>query len=270
MLASVHLDYILGTLPLAERFPAARKLGFNAVELPFPYATPARDYARLLTANGLAQISIGAPTSDYKAGEPGYAVTPGLKPQFDRSIRSVIDYAREIGCPNVHVFAGARAPDVPASVAFDSYCRNLAEAHDLLQAEGLRLVIEPVNSTDFRGYFLDRLDMALAAIARAGRSRIGIILDLYHAHVNREDAAAVLRQHTDAIAHIQLADFPGRHEPGTGEVDFAAFFRTLREVGYAGSVGLEYVPTRPIADGVPLAELLPLDPPPRCRAETAG
>jgi hydroxypyruvate isomerase len=253
MLVSVHLSYILGSLPLGERFIAARRLGFQAVEFPFPYAMPARDYARLLADNGLVQVSIGAPTSDYKTGMPGYSVTPALRPLFDDSISTVIDYAREIGYPLVHVFAGPRAPDVSAELAFETYCDNLARAYDRLRAEGMCLAVEPVNSTDFPGYFLDRLDFALAAIARAERPDVRIILDLYHAHVNHEDPIAFLRAHGKRVAHIQIADYPGRHEPGTGTLDFDILFETLKAISYSGSVGLEYVPTRSIFDGVPLS-----------------
>jgi hydroxypyruvate isomerase len=256
MNVSVHLSYILGSLPLNERFAAARKLGFQAVEFPFPYSVPAQEYARLLAENDLVQVSIGAPTSDYKAGMPGYSVTPALKRAFDDSITTVIDYAKVIGCSLVHVFAGPRAPDVTAELALETYCRNLQEAYDRLHTEGLSLAIEPVNSTDFKGYFLDRIDFALAAIARAERPDIKIILDIYHAHVNREDPIAVLRAHGRRVAHIQIADYPGRHEPGTGTLDFGILFQTLHATNYSGSVGLEYIPTRSIFDGVPLSSEL--------------
>jgi hydroxypyruvate isomerase len=258
MLASVHLSYILGTLPFEQRFVIAKKLGFKAVEFPFPYSVPAKEYGRLLSDHGLAQISIGAPAADYKTGMPAYSLTPALKPQFDESISTVIDYAKVIGCSRVHVFAGSRAPDVSEAQAFETYCRNLAEAYDRLAAEGLSLVVEPVNSHDFSGYFLDRLDLALKAIACAERPGIKIILDVYHAHVNGEDPVAFLRAHGTSVTHIQLADYPGRHEPGTGNIDFDLVFQTLRDVDYAGSVGLEYVPTRSISDGVPLARELGL------------
>jgi hydroxypyruvate isomerase len=258
VLISVHLDYVLGAIPFEERFATARSLGFTAVEFPFPYAVPAGHYARLLADNGLSQISLGAPTSDYKAGVPGYSVTPDLKPLFDESIGAAIDYAQEIGCRRVHLFAGPRAADVPAALAFDTYCKNLAEAHDRLEQAGLELVIEPVNSTDFAGYFLDRIDMAAIAIDRADRPGIGLILDVYHASVNHEDPVAFLRSGRPRVSHIQLADFPGRHEPGTGSIDFAALFQALAETGYEGTVGLEYIPTRSILEGIPLAAELGL------------
>jgi len=258
MLTSVHLTYVLGILPFEERFPAARKLGFRAVEYPFPYDVPAEDYARLLRANGLEQITLGAPTSDYRSGMPGYSVTPALKSLFDQSISQAIDYAKTIDCSRVHVFAGARSPDIPLELALQTYCDNLTAAHDRLADAGLEIVIEPINSTDFPGYLLDTLAGARTAIQRSGRGGIKIVLDTYHAHANREDPAEFLRAASNSVSHIQLADFPGRHEPGTGIVDFTRIFRVLGDVGYAGSIGLEYIPTRSIFEGVPLSDLLHL------------
>lgn len=256
MVVSIHLSYVLGSLPIEERFAAARRLGFSAVEYPFPYELSADHYARLLNENGLQQISIGAPACDYKKGEPGFSLTPALQSEFDRSIDTVIAYAKTINCRNVHVFAGPRAVDVSSELALETYCRNLRDAHGRLKKEGLNLVIEAVNSTDFPGYFIDRLDKVIAAIEAIGQQDIGVILDVYHANVNREDPVDFLRNHKDRVAHIQLADYPGRHEPGTGGIDFDVFFQALKETGYAGSIGLEYVPTRPVFDGVPLADHL--------------
>jgi hydroxypyruvate isomerase len=256
MRTSIHLGYILGTLPLTGRFLAARQLGFNAVEFPFPYDVNASDYAHYLQDNDLQQISIGAPACNYRAGEPGFSITPALQAQFDRSIDTVIEYATQIDCPNVHVFAGRRADDVAPELAFETYCRNLQVAHDRLQQSGLRLVIEAINATDFPHYFIDRLERAVEAIEQMHRPGIGIIMDVYHATVNGEDPATFLRQHGGNVAHIQLADFPGRHEPGTGMFDFAALLSTVKEQRYQGSIGLEYVPTRSVFDGVPLADLL--------------
>lgn len=253
---SVHLDYVLGALPLRERFPAARRLGFNAVELPFPYALPAGEYAGLLQDHGLSQISIGAPACDYKAGAPGFSLTPALQATFDRSIDTAIGYARAIGCRNVHVFAGPRAPDVSPELAMETYCRNLAMADDRLRREGLRAVVEAINATDFPGYFINRLDVALGALDKGGCDGVGIVLDVYHACFNGEDPVAFLTDHPDRVAHIQLADYPGRHEPGSGAFDFESLFDAVRRVGYSGSLGLEYVPTRSVFEGVPLLDAL--------------
>ncbi len=256
MATSIHLDYVLGTLPLEERFPAARRLGFDAVEYPFPYAIPAHRYAQLLADHGLEQISIGAPASDYRHGEPGYSLTPARQRDFDRSIETAIEYAQAIKCRNVHVFSGPRAVDVSPELALATYCDNLRNAFGRLQRVGLRPVVETLNSRDFPGYFIERLDQLARVIERIACPGIGVILDVYHAYVNREDPVAFLRRHPDTVAHIQLADFPGRHEPGTGSIDFDELFETLQDVGYAGSIGLEYVPTRSVFDGVPLASRL--------------
>ena len=256
MLTSIHLSYILRDLQFDERFSAARQLGFNAVEYPFPYEVEPDRYAALLRGNGLRQISIGAPACDYKAGEPGFSLTPSLKSEFNRSIDTVIGYAKTIGCTNVHVFAGPRAHDVSRELAFETYCNRIAEAHDKLQAEGLDVVIEAVNSKDFKGYFIDHLGILLRALELIDRPNAKIIMDVYHAHVNGEDPIDFIENHSDRIAHIQLADYPGRHEPGTGKIDFKKIFETLRNVQYAGSIGLEYVPTRPVFEAVPLAKEL--------------
>lgn len=253
---SVHLDYILGSLPLADRFSAAAQLGFNSIEWPFPYSCAAHEHAALLQDNGLTQISLGAPACNYRAGEPGFSITPGLEDRFDRSIDTAIERATIIGCGNVHVFAGPKSADVSDELALDLYCHNLQTAHDRLAQHGLRMVIEAINAWDFFGYFMNRLDKVEAAIRLMQRPQTGVILDVYHAAKNGEDPTELLRRNPSCVAHVQLADYPGRHEPGTGEFDFDAFLKVLAEVDYHGSIGLEYIPTRPILDGVPLWESL--------------
>lgn len=253
---SVHLSYILGHMPLAERFPMASALGFNAVELPFPYETPTVLYRQWLEDNGLTQISVGAPACDYRKGAVGFSMTKALKGEFDRSLDTAIAYAKGIGCHNVHVFAGGRPEGMSEEAIFDVYCASMEEARRRLQREGMRLVIEAINAVDFKGYFMNRIDRFFALSERIGTEDLGLVLDLYHAAVNGEDALAFLAANSGLVAHIQLADFPGRHEPGTAGVDFSALFSTISAVDYRGSIGLEYVPTRPIVDGVPLADRL--------------
>ncbi len=164
MITSVHLNYVLGQLPFAERFRVARELGFAGVELPFPYEVAAADYARLLRDNGLVQISLGAPTSNYRTGEPGYAVSADLASAFADSLSSAIAYATEIACPCIHVFSGPLRAGVSRQAGWNTYLENLAMAHDRLAVRGIGLVIEPINSVDFPGYFLDRPSLALTAI----------------------------------------------------------------------------------------------------------
>jgi hydroxypyruvate isomerase len=258
MIVSVHLGYVLGHLPFERRFRAARRLGFSAVEFPFPYDVPAVEYARLLRDNGLVQVSIGAPTANYRVGEPGYAVNADLADAFDASISQAIAYATQIGCPLIHVFAGALRAGAEVRTGWQTFAKNLAAADDRAAASGIGLVIEPINSLDFPGYFIDRPTRAMAAIEATGRTGIKIILDLYHSHMMGEDPIAFLRDHHDAIAHVQLADYPGRHEPGTGKLDFNAVFSALDAVKFQGSIGLEYIPTRPIRKGMPFRSELGL------------
>ncbi|MFN8682405.1 hydroxypyruvate isomerase family protein [Paracoccus sp. P2] len=255
-LVSVHLNYILGDLPLEQRFVVARDLGFSAVEFPFPYETPARRYRRWLDGNGLSQVSIGAPACDYRIGAPGFSLTPKLRGEFDRALDSAIAYATEIGCRSVHVFAGGRPEDMSEEAIFDTYCANMEAAKSRLSREGLQLVVESINAVDFKGYFMNRLDRFLALADRIGGDGLGLVLDVYHAAVSGDDALDFLVRRPDLVAHVQLADFPGRHEPGTAGIDFEMFFAAMEASGYRGSVGLEYVPTRPIADGVPMTDRL--------------
>lgn len=253
---SVHLGYILGDLPLADRFRVAHDLGFSAVEYPFPYDTPAPQYRNWLQEHGLQQISVGALACDYRVGAPGFSLDPALKGDFDRALDTAISYSKVIGCPAVHIFAGGRPPGMAEDAIFDTYVGNLDEARHRLQAEGLRLVIEAINATDFQGYFLNRIDRFMMLVERIGGQGIGLVLDLYHAAMNQEDAVDFLLAHPGLVHHIQLADFPGRHEPGTGKLDFPALFKAITASGYSGSLGLEYVPSRPVSEGVPLADLL--------------
>ncbi len=244
-LFSIHLGYVLGALPLPDRFARARQLGFGAVEIPFPYETPAPDYAGLLRRYDLRQISIGAPTTDYRRGEPGLAVDRRERAAFTRSLEQAASYARHIGCPAVHVFSGCASPELSPESMEDTYCENLDRAARFFAGEGITALIEPINASDFPGYYLDSLAKALEVMAKVRSTNIRLIFDIYHLSMMGLDAVEALRQTYAQVQHIQFADFPGRHEPGTGTLDFGAFVDAMRLVGYEGSAGLEYIPTRP-------------------------
>ncbi|WP_448955400.1 hydroxypyruvate isomerase family protein [Labrys neptuniae] len=249
-LFSVHLGYVLGTLPFPERFARARALGFRAVEIPFPYDMPAEDYAALLDRYGLRQISIGAPTSDYRRGETGPAVDPRQRAGFRHSLEQAARYAGRIGCPAVHVFSGCTSPDLSPDIMDETYCENLALAAEFLAGEGITTLIEPINATDFPNYHLDSLEKALAVMAMVGSANIRLIFDVYHLAMMGLDPAQALRDNHHLIRHVQFADFPARHEPGSGSLDFEAIVGAMRAVGYGGSAGLEYIPLLP--PGAPL------------------
>lgn len=244
-LFSIHLGYVLGSLPFADRFEHARKLGFRSVEIPFPYTTPADFYADLLTRHGLQQISIGAPTGDYRKGQPGFAVDPGLRDRFMVSLERAAAYAERIGCSAIHVFSGCRNPAISEEETEATYCQNLAAAAAFLADRGIITLVEPINATDFPGYYLDSLGKAERVIAEVGSPQVRLIFDVYHVRMMGEDPAAAFRAVHPRVEHVQFADYPGRHEPGTGILDYAAIVGAMRETGYAGSAGLEYIPTRP-------------------------
>ncbi|MCO5066277.1 MAG: TIM barrel protein [Rhizobiaceae bacterium] len=255
-LFSIHLGYVLGALPFPDRFARARELGFRAVEIPFPYQIPAGDYAALLTQYDLRQISIGAPTGDYRKGETGFAVDPALREAFVRSLEQAAAYAERIGCPAIHIFSGCANPDLPAALTEETYCENLSMAADFLSRRGIATLVEPINSSDFPGYYLDSFQETLRLMAKIGSPDIRIIFDIYHTCMMGEDPAALLVATHGQVQHVQFADYPGRHEPGSGTLDIAAIVDVLTKVGYAGSAGLEYIPTRPVAEPLALPPAL--------------
>lgn len=262
-LFSIHLGYVLGSLPVPERFIRARALGFRAVEIPFPYDTPAADYAAHLRGSGLQQISIGAPTTDYRKGVPGLAIDPALRDDFVRSLDTAIAYAGVIGAPAIHVFSGSRNPALSDAAMAATYRENIALAAETLGGAGIATLIEPINSIDFPGYWLDSIATARQVMDDIASPNIGLIFDIYHARMMGRDPAAEFAAVHDRVRHVQFADFPGRHEPGSGTLDFAATIAAMRTAGYAGSAGLEYIPTRavdePLLLPAALAEYAKLD-----------
>jgi hydroxypyruvate isomerase len=255
-LFSVHLVYVLGSLPFAQRFARAEELGFRAVEMPFPYSADAAGYAALLERHRLRQISIGAPTTDYRKGETGLAVDPRQRAAFRASLEEAARYARRISCPAVHVFSGCRAPDLSPEVMEEAYCESLASAASFFAREGITTLVEPINSIDFPGYFLDSLGEALRLIRKTGSADIRLIFDVYHLVMMGEDPTGAFRRAHELVGHVQFADHPGRHEPGSGSLDFAAILSAMRDLDYRGSAGLEYIPTRAATDPLVLPAAL--------------
>lgn len=253
---SIHLGYVLGSLPFRDRFARARKFGFRSVEMPFPYEVPAGDYAALLKLHDLKQISIGAPTGDYRKGETGFAVDPGLRGAFMQGLEQAAAYAERIGYPAIHVFSGCRNPNLPDTVMEETYCENLAIAAEMLSRRGIMTLIEPINSFDFPGYYLHSFREALRLLARVGSSNVRLIFDIYHIRRMGEDPETLLLAEHRQVHHVQFADYPGRHEPGSGTLDFASIVEAMTAVGYAGSAGLEYIPTRPVYELPPLPPAL--------------
>jgi hydroxypyruvate isomerase len=237
---SIHLGHMI---------PIVSDLGFREVEFPFPYRTPAAEYAAMLKRNGLRQNVLIAPSANYNIGEPGYAIHPHLKGTFRETVPLALEYASAIGARLVHVMSGCLTEGQGTDEAWDTFVENVEWASQEAKAAGRKVVIEPINSKDFPRYFLNSPALA-RAVCNAVALDIGIIYDVYHSTIMEEDPVEFCRTSAQFIDHLQLADAPGRHEPGTGGISFGELFQTLENVNYQGTLGLEYKLSMPLAQSV--------------------
>ena len=240
---SAHIGYLFTYLPLAERVLAAAQRGFTAVEHPQPFAVPATEMAATLREHGLSFAQIAASVGDASRGEKGLAALPGREGDFREGLARSIDYALTVGCPLIHPMAGVAPADAPSERVRDTYLANLAAAVDQAEAVGLEVLVEPISQVAVPGYYACRMDMALELVEAAAPGRVRLLLDTFHARATGLDAVQFVREHVDRLGHVHVADHPGRHEPGTGDFDFAAFLAALDEHDYAQAIGFEYIPT---------------------------
>lgn len=240
---AANLSLLFTEVPLLDRFAAARAAGFAAVEMQFPYAEPKEALAARLAETGLPLVLHNLPPGDWASGERGIAILPDLVSEFREGVARAIDYAGALGCRQMNCLAGLAPPGVERARLLATLTENLAYAADELGRAGLRLLIEPINARDMPGFFLNTLADAAAVIEAVNAENLFIQADLYHMAMMGEDLAGGLASHRARIAHVQIADAPGRHEPGTGHIDFSAAFAALDRLGYDGFIGCEYVPT---------------------------
>jgi hydroxypyruvate isomerase len=239
---AANLSMLFPDLPFLDRFAAARAHGFDAVEFLFPYAFEPEQIAARLARYELTLVLHNFPTGDWVEGDRGMACDPRRVGEFQDSVALALDYATELKVPQLHCMAGKLPPNVPAERARETYLANLRFAADALRAHQMRLLIEPLNSFDVPGYFLNSCKQALDVIADLGADNLFLQFDIYHMQRIQGELANTLRAHLPSIAHIQIADNPGRHQPGTGEINFPFLFGLLDELGYDGWVGCEYAP----------------------------
>ncbi len=237
---AANLSTLFTELPYLERFGAARAAGFQAVECQFPYAFDAGEQAALLKKHGLRQVLHNLPFGDWPGAERGFACHPGRSAEFRTSVERAIDYARTLECPQVNCLAGLRPQGVTAAAAHAALVENLRYAAAALQRVGIRLLTEPIDRFDVPGFFLNRTDQAVSILDEVGSDNLFVQYDIYHAQRMEGDLANTLSTHLARIGHIQLADNPGRHEPGTGEINFPFLFAHLDAIGYKGWIGAEY------------------------------
>ncbi len=233
-----------------ERFAAAARDGFKAVEYLFPYEFPAAELKARLDAHGLVQALFNAPPGDWAAGERGIASLPGREDEFRRAIDTALDYARVIGNDTLHVMAGLIAPTQDRARHRDVYLRNLAHAAEAARAQNVTIVIEPINPRDMPGFFLNRQDDAQAICREVDAPNLLVQFDCYHCQIVEGDLAMKLKRDIAGIGHIQIAGVPQRHEPDVGEIHYPYLFELIDALGYDGWIGCEYRPKAGTSEGL--------------------
>jgi hydroxypyruvate isomerase len=239
---AANLSMLFTELPFLDRFEAAASAGFSGVEFLFPYDYDASDLAARLKANGLQQVLFNFPAGNWAAGERGIAIYPNLAGEFRESVARAVRYAKVLGCTQMHCLAGTAPAGADHRAMRKTYVDNLAFAARALADEGMTLLIEPINTRDVPDYFLNSTAKAADVIESVGASNLRLQYDVYHMQIMEGDLASTISKHLPHIAHIQIADTPGRNEPGTGEINFPFIFDHLDRVGYRGWVGCEYNP----------------------------
>ena len=237
-----NLTFLFTERPFLDRFEAAAKAGFKAVEFAFPYAFGAADIKTRLAANGLQLVLHNLPAGDWDAGERGIACHPGRVDEFRTGVAQAIEYAAALGAPQLNCLAGIAPAGVSEAELRATFVANLRFAAAACKAAGIKLLAEPINTFDIPGFYLNRTAQALSILDEVGSDNLYVQYDLYHAQRMEGELIATLRKHLARIAHVQLADNPGRNEPGTGEIHYPNVFAALDAMGYAGWVGCEYKP----------------------------
>jgi hydroxypyruvate isomerase len=239
---AANLSMLCTEVPFLDRFERAARSGFTAVEVQFPYAFEAREIRRRLDDLGLVMVLHNLPAGDWAAGDRGIACQPERSAEFRTGVDRAIDYAQVLGVSQLNCLAGIAPAGMPPTLAHDTLVANVAFAAAALKRHGLRLLIEPVNTFDVPGFIVHRTQQAIDLIDECGADNAFVQFDVYHAQRMEGELAATLQTHLARIGHVQIADNPGRHEPGTGEINYPFLFKHLDRIGYAGWVGCEYVP----------------------------
>lgn len=247
---AANLSMLFTELNFLDRFAAARAASFDAVEFLFPYAFEPDQIAQRLQRYNLKLVLHNLPAGDWAAGERGMACDPRRIGEFQDSVELAIEFAEELGVTQLHCLAGKIPPNVPRKRARTTYVNNLRFAARELGKRGVALLIEPINDRDIPGYFLTGSEQAADIIAECGADNLFMQYDIYHMQRMEGDLANTIRTHLPLIRHMQLADVPGRHEPGTGEINFPYLFRLIDELGYEGWIGCEYVPRAGTVEGL--------------------
>jgi hydroxypyruvate isomerase len=239
---AANLSMLFTEVPFLDRFERAAHAGFAAVEFLFPYAFSAADIRQRLDAQGLKLVLHNLPPGDWDAGERGIACLPDRIDEFRAGVAKAIDYATTLGVAQLNCLAGKVPIGAEDAVLRKTLVANLKYAATELKGAGLRLLIEPINSYDIPGFYLNRTAQALSILDEVGADNAFVQYDIYHAQRMEGELAATMKKHLSRIGHMQLADNPGRNEPGTGEINWPFLFAHIDDIGYTGWIGCEYKP----------------------------
>jgi hydroxypyruvate isomerase len=239
---SANISMLFKELEFPERFEAAAQAGFKAVEIQFPYAWDKGQLARIAQHVGVEVVLINIPAGDPEKGDRGIGCLPSRIREFRDSVDKAIEYARELGCKQMNCLAGVAPPDADPALLHATYVSNLRYAANELALAEMTLLVEPISTQTVPGFFLSRSADALALIDEVDANNLKLQYDLFHMRIMGDDLAKTIEANLATIGHMQIADVPGRHEPGTGEIDFPLLFDLMDRLGYQGWVGAEYVP----------------------------
>ncbi|RJG03626.1 2-oxo-tetronate isomerase [Noviherbaspirillum sedimenti] len=247
---AANLTMMFNELAFPERFAAAAKAGFQAVEFLFPYDHAPHEIAHWLKENRLENALFNLPPGDWAAGERGIAALPGREDEFRTGVALALEYAQALGTQRLHVMAGLLPPGAERGRYLETYIENVRHAARELAKHGRTLLLEPINPRDMPGYFLNSQHEGHAIREAVGEPNVKVQMDFYHAQIVDGDLAMTLRKYFGGIGHIQIAGVPSRNEPDDGEVDYRYLFRLLDQLGYDGWVGCEYRPRGRTEDGL--------------------
>jgi hydroxypyruvate isomerase len=247
---AANLTMMFGEVDFLERFAEAANAGFTAVEYLFPYAYDAQVLKARLRDHGLAQVLHNLPAGNWAAGERGIACLPERVAEFRAGVDTAIEYANALDCDRVNCLAGLLPPGIDPATARETLVQNLRHAAPRLKAAGIKLLIEPINTRDVPGFFLSGTRQAIEIIEAVASDNLFLQYDIYHMQIMEGDVASTIESRLPAIGHMQLADSPGRHEPGTGEIDFGFLLDFIDRLGYTGWIGCEYIPKAGTVEGL--------------------
>lgn len=247
---AANLSMLFTEVDFMQRFKLAAKNGFKAVEYMFPYDFPAEAIKQELDNHQLTQVLFNLPAGDWNGGERGIACLPERQDEFRQGVKQAIEYAKVLNCHQINCLVGRKDSHLSDEQTLDLLAENLRYAAQMLAKENIRLLVEAVNTYDIPGFYLNKSAQAEELIKRVNHPNIYFQYDIYHMQRMEGELTETIKRLFNHIAHIQLADNPGRHEPGTGEINYAYLFKQLEAMGYQGWIGCEYKPATTTEQGL--------------------